>query len=41
MTLTTLSQVDATPRPAPKLKGTPPGFFDDALSEANVCDLHL
>ncbi|KAG2051100.1 WD40 repeat-like protein [Suillus hirtellus] len=30
--------VDATPRPAPKMKGAPripPGFFDDALREAN------
>ncbi|KAG1844224.1 WD40-repeat-containing domain protein [Suillus subluteus] len=31
--------VDATPRPAPKMKGAPqipPGFFDDALREANL-----
>ncbi|KAG2343883.1 hypothetical protein BDR05DRAFT_947964 [Suillus weaverae] len=30
---------DATPRPAPKMKGAPripPGFFDDALREANL-----
>jgi hypothetical protein len=30
---------DATPRPAPKMKGTPqipPGFFNDALREANL-----
>ncbi|KAG1859732.1 hypothetical protein F4604DRAFT_2037144 [Suillus subluteus] len=35
---------DATPKPVPKMKGAaqiPPGFFDDALREANVCDLHL
>jgi len=39
-----LPQADATPRPAPKMKGTPqipPGFFNDALREANVCDLYL
>jgi len=39
-----LSQADATRRPAPKIKGAPkipPGFFSDALREANVCDLYL
>ncbi|KAG2745712.1 WD40 repeat-like protein [Suillus brevipes Sb2] len=30
--------LDVTPRPAPKIKGArvPPGFFDDALREANL-----
>ncbi|KAG2111045.1 hypothetical protein BD769DRAFT_72785 [Suillus cothurnatus] len=35
---------DATPRPAPKMKGTPripPGFFNDALLEANHHVQHI
>jgi hypothetical protein len=39
-----LPQVDVTPRLFQKNKGArriPPGFFNDALREANVRDLHL
>jgi hypothetical protein len=39
-----LSQVDVTLRQAQKIKGArhiPPGFFNNALREANVCNLHL
>ncbi|KAG2751896.1 WD40 repeat-like protein [Suillus brevipes Sb2] len=36
--LATTPYLDVTPRPAPKIKGAriPPGFFDDALREANL-----
>jgi hypothetical protein len=44
LTMNLLPQVDNTPRLAPKMKGTPripPGVFNDALREANVCNLYL